>query len=107
MSGNPQSKPAQSSISRANEDVLGRFPFDDTKDMDDARRGFMGTAQSSEIAGAGGTAVWDLDAYGFLTQDCPSTAIRACGGRAVWSPSTDCSRSWRASTRSADSTCRT
>ncbi|MGC5394993.1 alkyl/aryl-sulfatase [Streptomyces sp. DT20] len=74
MSGNPQSKPAQSSISRANEDVLGRFPFDDTKDMDDARRGFMGTAQSSEIAGADGTAVWDLDAYGFLAQDCPSTA---------------------------------
>ncbi|MFF3171966.1 alkyl/aryl-sulfatase [Streptomyces sp. NPDC057900] len=74
MSGNLQSKPAQPSISRANEDVLRRFPFDDTQDMDDARRGFMGTAQSSEIAGADGTAVWDLDAYGFLTQDCPPTA---------------------------------
>ncbi|MER7728300.1 alkyl sulfatase C-terminal domain-containing protein [Streptomyces sp. NPDC096323] len=42
--------------------------------MDDARRGFMGTAESDEVSTTDGTAVWDLDAYGFLAQDCPPTA---------------------------------
>lgn len=74
MAGSKQSKSAQPVISRANEEVLRRFPFDDTQDMDDARRGFMGTAPTSEITAAGGPVVWDLDAYGFLAQDCPPTA---------------------------------
>ncbi|MEU9203473.1 alkyl sulfatase dimerization domain-containing protein [Streptomyces sp. NPDC048332] len=74
MTGNTQSKPAESSISRANEKLLNRFPFDDTHDMDDARRGFMGTAPTSEISTADGSVIWDLDAYGFLAQDCPPTA---------------------------------
>ncbi|MFJ3615674.1 MULTISPECIES: hypothetical protein [Streptomyces] len=55
MSGSAQSKPARSSISRANEEILNRFPFDDSQDMADARRAFMGTAESREISTADGT----------------------------------------------------
>ncbi|WP_203685509.1 alkyl sulfatase dimerization domain-containing protein [Streptomyces sp. SID14515] len=65
---------ARPAIRQANEAVLSRFPFDDTQDMDDARHGFMGTAPRSEISTADGRVVWDLDAYGFLSQDCPPTA---------------------------------
>lgn len=74
MAGSPQSKPAQPAIGRANDGILRRFPFDDTQDMDDAGRGFLGTAPTSEIGTGDGRTVWDLDAYGFLAQDCPPTA---------------------------------
>ncbi|MEI7031125.1 alkyl/aryl-sulfatase [Streptomyces pratensis] len=74
MSATSQSKPAQDAIVRANEDVQRRFPFGDTQDMEDARRGFMGTAQDGRITAADGRTVWDLHAYGFLSQDCPATA---------------------------------
>ncbi|WP_406457559.1 MBL fold metallo-hydrolase [Streptomyces sp. NBC_00876] len=72
--GKTQSKSAQPAVSRANDEIVRRYPFDDTRDMDDARRGFMGTAQNSEISTADGRVVWDLEAYGFLAQDCPPTA---------------------------------
>ncbi|WP_405801887.1 alkyl/aryl-sulfatase [Streptomyces sp. NBC_01506] len=42
--------------------------------MEDARRGFMGTASDNLITDSGGRAVWDLNAYGFLDRDCPDTA---------------------------------
>lgn len=37
-------KPAQRRIAEGNAEILRRFPFDDTRDLDDARRGFIGTA---------------------------------------------------------------
>ncbi|MFF1295794.1 MULTISPECIES: alkyl/aryl-sulfatase [unclassified Streptomyces] len=74
MSQTIESKPAAPGVARANQAVRQRFPFDDTQDLDDARRGFMGTARDSVIRDAEGRAVWDLDAYGFLGQDCPDTA---------------------------------
>ncbi|MBZ4018500.1 alkyl/aryl-sulfatase [Streptomyces purpurogeneiscleroticus] len=73
-SRNTEPKPAEPVIARANQAVRERFPFDDTQDLEDARRGFMGTARESVISGADGRAVWDLGAYGFLDQDCPDTA---------------------------------
>lgn len=69
-----ETKPAQPGIVEANRSVWRRFPFDDDQDFQDARRGFMGTAPESVVHDAGGRAVWDLDAYGFLAQDCPDTA---------------------------------
>lgn len=69
-----ESKPAAPGVARANQAVLQRFPFDDNQDFDDARRGFMGTARDNVIRDTEGRAVWDLDAYGFLDQDCPDTA---------------------------------
>ncbi|MCH0558086.1 alkyl/aryl-sulfatase [Streptomyces sp. MUM 16J] len=74
MTQNTEAEPAEPSIVRANDAVLRRFPFDDTRDLADARRGFMGTARESVVKDAVGRAVWDLDAYGFLDQECPATA---------------------------------
>ncbi|MEU6086482.1 alkyl sulfatase dimerization domain-containing protein [Streptomyces sp. NPDC047085] len=74
MPENTEAKPAQPGITAANEAVRRRFAFDDAQDLEDARRGFMGTARESVIRDAEGRAVWDLDAYGFLNQDCPDTA---------------------------------
>ncbi|MEG3628880.1 alkyl/aryl-sulfatase [Streptomyces poriticola] len=68
-----QSRPAEPAIAAANRAVRQRFPFGDTQDLEDARRGFMGTAAEDVIRGADGRAVWDLAAYGFLRQDCPDS----------------------------------
>ncbi|MEV7320457.1 alkyl sulfatase dimerization domain-containing protein [Streptomyces sp. NPDC093970] len=69
-----EAKPAEPSVEQANDAVLRRFPFDDTQDLDDARRGFLGTAAETVVKNADGGVVWDLDAYGFLAGDCPATA---------------------------------
>ncbi|MFF3956105.1 alkyl/aryl-sulfatase [Streptomyces sp. NPDC001890] len=74
MTRNPDAKPAQQPVVDGNSAILRRFPFDDTRDLDDARRGFMGTATETVIRDADGSTVWDLGAYGFLTGDCPGTA---------------------------------
>ncbi|MCT7353056.1 hypothetical protein N4P33_12850 [Streptomyces sp. 15-116A] len=39
-----QAKPAEAAIGEAHDEVRRRFPLDDTQDLDDARRGFLGTA---------------------------------------------------------------
>ncbi|MEV0850239.1 alkyl sulfatase dimerization domain-containing protein [Streptomyces sp. NPDC049954] len=74
MSRNEELKSAQPTIIAANEALTSQLPFDDTQDQEDARRGFMGTAGDNLIKDSAGRAVWDLDAYGFLAQDCPATA---------------------------------
>jgi alkyl sulfatase BDS1-like metallo-beta-lactamase superfamily hydrolase len=74
MPQNTGAKPAEPGVVQANAAVRRRFPFDDTQDLRDARRGFMGTAQESVIRAGDGRVVWDLDAYGFLAQECPDTA---------------------------------
>ncbi|MEU9976942.1 alkyl sulfatase dimerization domain-containing protein [Streptomyces sp. NPDC051014] len=67
-------KPAEPAVERANAEVLSRFPFDDTRDLEDARRGFLGTAADRVVKDVDGGVVWDLDAYGFLDGQCPATA---------------------------------
>ncbi|GAA2070086.1 alkyl sulfatase dimerization domain-containing protein [Streptomyces albiaxialis] len=74
MPRNDHSRPAEPGIAEANEAVKRRFPFEDTRDLDDARRGFLGTTSDGAILGADGRVVWDLEAYGFLERDCPQTA---------------------------------
>ncbi len=68
MSLETGSQPARPAIAAGNAAVRETFPFDD------ARRGFLGTAEDPLIRDSSGTVVWDLDAYGFLTEDCPDTA---------------------------------
>lgn len=60
----PQSepRPAEPRISANNRAVRTRSLFDDTTDFDDARRGFLGTAQEPLIRDANGGVVWDLKA---------------------------------------------
>ncbi|MCH0563151.1 MULTISPECIES: alkyl/aryl-sulfatase [unclassified Streptomyces] len=74
MSQNTEPRPAEPGIAAVNRGVRDRFAFDDTRDLEDARRGFMGTARQSVVPDADGRTVWDLDAYGFLDRDCPDTA---------------------------------
>ncbi|CAL9507938.1 alkyl/aryl-sulfatase [Streptomyces sp. enrichment culture] len=74
MTQTTDAKPAERRVAEANAAVRERFAFDDTRDLEDARRGFMGTAGESVIRDRDGRAVWDLGAYGFLEQDCPETA---------------------------------
>ncbi|MFJ9539807.1 alkyl/aryl-sulfatase [Streptomyces sp. NPDC101225] len=74
MSWNTEARQAEPAVARANEAVRRRFPFADTQDLQDARRGFMGTAGEHVIKDADGRTVWDLDAYGFLAQECPASA---------------------------------
>ncbi|WP_333754860.1 alkyl/aryl-sulfatase [Streptomyces sp. IBSBF 3352] len=74
MSPNTEVKPAEAGVVQANRAVRHRFPFDDDQDFDDVRRGFLGTARESIVGDAEGRTVWDLEAYGFLAQDCPDTA---------------------------------
>lgn len=74
MARNTDTKPAEQAVALANKSVRQNYPFGDRQDLDDARRGFMGTAEDHVIRDAEGSAVWDLDAYGFLGQECPDTA---------------------------------
>ncbi|MFE6775282.1 alkyl/aryl-sulfatase [Streptomyces sp. NPDC057702] len=74
MPPNTEPGPARPAIAEANRALWHRFPFEDTRDLQDARRGFLGTAGENVIRSPDGRAVWDLDAYGFLAADCPDTA---------------------------------
>ncbi len=50
------------------------LPFSDTRDFDDASRGFIGTLDDARITTASGRVVWSLDPYSFLSEpEAPST----------------------------------
>ncbi|NRQ39198.1 MBL fold metallo-hydrolase [Nonomuraea sp. NN258] len=53
---------------------MGDYPFGDRQDFDDANRGFVGTLHDPVIRSEGGVAVWDCDAYDFMSDECPDTA---------------------------------
>ena len=74
MSQSTDAKPAEAAVAAGNAATGERFPFDDTRDFEDTHRGFLGTAEEAVIRDAEGRAVWHLDAYRFLGQDCPDTA---------------------------------
>jgi alkyl sulfatase BDS1-like metallo-beta-lactamase superfamily hydrolase len=50
------------------------LPFDDTRDFDDARRGFIAALDPGIVHDEAGEVVWDNDVYAFLDADCPATA---------------------------------
>ena len=60
-------KPASASVVARHAATLKALPFSDTRDFDDASRGFLGTLESAKIMSAQGRAVWSLESYGFLT----------------------------------------
>ncbi|WP_371646353.1 MULTISPECIES: alkyl/aryl-sulfatase [unclassified Streptomyces] len=65
---------AEAVVAEANEAALRRTAFDDTRDLENERRGFLGTVAEAAIRDADGRVVWDLGAYRFLDEDCPPTA---------------------------------
>ena len=48
--------------------TLKALPFSDTRDFDEAARGFLGTIDHARIANAQGRVVWSLEPYGFLSE---------------------------------------
>jgi len=74
-------KEASSSVIAQHAATLKALPFSDTRDFDDATRGFLGTLDHARIANAQGRVVWSLEPYGFLSEEkAPRRWTRACGG---------------------------
>lgn len=80
-------EPAQPAVAETNREVGERFPFRDAQDLDDAERGFLGSMADPVVRDGDGRMVWDLDAYGFLGDDCPDTA-----NPSLWRQSRLCAR---------------
>ncbi|GJF17562.1 MBL fold hydrolase [Mycolicibacterium cyprinidarum] len=68
-----QNKPPTASIEATHREHLNTLPFDDTRDFEDADRGFIAAKRPCVIKAADGRVVWDNDAYAFLTGDAPTT----------------------------------
>src|SRR5947208_8322321 len=49
--------------------TLEALPFSDTRDFDDAKRGFLGTIENARIANPQGRVIWTLEPYGFLSAE--------------------------------------
>ncbi|TDD21512.1 alkyl/aryl-sulfatase [Nonomuraea diastatica] len=53
---------------------MADLPFHDRADFDNAERGFVAQLTPAVVEAADGKAIWDNDAYDFLSGDCPQTA---------------------------------
>jgi len=59
---------------RRNNEVRRELPFDDTRDFDDARRGFIATLSPGVIRATDGRPVWDLESFAFAaSEEAPAT----------------------------------
>ncbi|HUO36481.1 MAG TPA: alkyl sulfatase dimerization domain-containing protein [Mycobacterium sp.] len=66
-------KPPTAPIENAHKEHLGSLPFEDTRDFDDADRGFIAPGHPCVIHAADGRVVWDNDSYGFLSGAAPTS----------------------------------
>ncbi|KAA0085512.1 MBL fold metallo-hydrolase [Mycolicibacterium sp. P9-64] len=66
-------KPPTAVIEAAHADHLTGLPFDDTRDFDDADRGFIAALEPCVVKAADGRVVWDNDVYAFLSGDAPTS----------------------------------
>jgi alkyl sulfatase BDS1-like metallo-beta-lactamase superfamily hydrolase len=66
-------KPPTAVIESAHKDRAGALPFDDTRDFEDADRGFITAAKPCVVKAADGRVVWDNDSYSFVTGDAPTS----------------------------------
>jgi len=62
-------KDASASVVAAQTAMLNALPFSDTRDFDDAARGFMGTIDNARIASPQGRVIWSLEPYAFLAEE--------------------------------------
>ena len=60
-------KDASASVVAQHAATLKALPFSDTRDFDDAARGFLGTLDHARVATPQGRVVWSLEPYGFLS----------------------------------------
>ena len=69
-----QPKPATHFIIDHQEQIRQSLPFNDTRDFDNARRGFKGRLNPNIVKNDNGEVVWNNDVYKFLEEDAPNTA---------------------------------
>src|SRR5450432_796585 len=62
-------KDASASVVAQHAATLKALPFSDTRDFEEASRGFLGTLDHARIANAQGRVVWSLEPYGFLSEE--------------------------------------
>src|SRR5712671_4966213 len=60
-------KEASASVIAQHAATLKALPFSNTRDFEDASRGFIGTLENARIVSAQGRVVWSLEPYGFLS----------------------------------------
>lgn len=68
-----KNKPPTATITAAHRQHLSTLPFEDTRDFQDADRGFIAAKHPCVIKAADGRVVWDNDVYGFLAGEAPTT----------------------------------
>ena len=67
-------KDASASVIAQHQATLKALPFSDTRDFDEAARGFLGTIENAKVTSPQGRTVWSLEPYGFLSQaESPTT----------------------------------
>jgi alkyl sulfatase BDS1-like metallo-beta-lactamase superfamily hydrolase len=62
-------KDASASVVAQHAAMLSALPFSDTRDFDDASRGFLGSIENAKITSASGRVVWSLEPYGLLSSE--------------------------------------
>ncbi|WP_022723512.1 alkyl/aryl-sulfatase [Rhodopseudomonas sp. B29] len=62
-------KDASAPVIARHQAVLDELPFSDTRDFDEAARGFLGTIEDAAITAAQGRTVWSLKPYRFLSYE--------------------------------------
>lgn len=62
-------KDASAAVIARHQAVLDELPFSDTRDFDEARRGFLGSIDDATIISAQGRTVWSLAPYRFLDSE--------------------------------------
>jgi alkyl sulfatase BDS1-like metallo-beta-lactamase superfamily hydrolase len=62
-------KDASPSVIAQQAAMLNALPFSDTRDFDDAARGFLGSIENAAITNAQGRTVWSLQPYDFLSAE--------------------------------------
>src|SRR3954463_11707140 len=62
-------KEASASVIAQHAATMKALPFSDTRDFDDAARGFLGTVENARIPSPQGRVVWSLESYGFLSAE--------------------------------------
>src|SRR5437870_10948089 len=62
-------KDASASVIAQHAATLKALPFADTRDFDEAARGFLGSIENAKISSPQGRTVWSLEPYAFLKDE--------------------------------------
>ena len=65
----PKGKPPSEHTLKIIREARERMPFDDTRDFDEARKGFIAPLASKIIEADAGHIAWDIERYEFLAED--------------------------------------